>query len=92
MNQAGMVEAVISCEKRWATKSMQQGDDIVSILHPETTDFKTNLSEVNLASAEPISFEDADVFIQNVHAARCRSSAFSMRASPASERTSAIAS
>ena len=56
-----------------------------------TTDFETNLSEVNFASAKPISFEDADVFIQNIHAARCRSSAFSMRASPASERTSAIA-
>lgn len=86
-----MIEAMISCEKRRVTKSMQQWDDVITIFHTEPTDFDTNLPEVNLASAEPFAFEGADVFIQNIHAARCRLSAFSMSASPASERTSAIA-
>ena len=70
---------------------MQQRDDVIMIFHPETTDFHTNLPEVNLASEEPLAFNGADVFIQNIHAARCRLSAFSMSASPASERISAIA-
>jgi hypothetical protein len=66
-------------------------DDISAIFHPQTTNLNINLSEVDLASAEPLTFDDADIFIQNIHAACCRPSAFSISASPASERASAIA-
>ncbi len=73
----------IAAEEAWMS--------IIAIFHPQTTDSFTNLPEVELASAESLTFNDANVFIQNIHAARCRPSAFSISASPARERTSAIA-
>lgn len=82
---------MISCEKSRAAECVQQRDDVVAIFHPQTTDSFTNLPEVELASAELLTFDDANIFIQNIHAARCRPSAFSINASPARERTSAIA-
>jgi hypothetical protein len=86
-----MVETMISREESRAAERMQQWDNVITVFHSETTDANTNPPEVNLAGAEPLTFDDANIFVQNIHAARCRPSAFSSRASPASERTSAIA-
>lgn len=59
MEQAAMVEAMISCEKSRMAESMQQRDDVCAIFHPQTTNFSTNLPEVDLASAESLTFDDA---------------------------------
>ena len=47
-----MVEAMTSREKSQAAKRMQQRDDVVTILHPRTTNFNTDPPSEQLARPE----------------------------------------
>ena len=70
---------------------MKQRDDVRTIFHPQATDFNSDLSDVELTGAYSLTFDDANVFVKDIHAARGRRSDFSISASLASLTTSAIA-
>ncbi|MBI3304519.1 MAG: hypothetical protein HYZ72_20850 [Deltaproteobacteria bacterium] len=76
-----MIEAMISREKGRTAESVQQRNDFTAILHSRATDFNADLPKVDLASASPLAFNDANIFVQDIHAARRRLSDFSIRAS-----------
>ncbi len=71
---------------------MEQRDNIRTIFHPKATNFNSDLSNAQLAGMQSFPFNDANVFVKDIHAARCRRSDFSIKALLANMTTSAIAS
>ena len=70
---------------------MKEGNDIRAIFHAQSSDFNPNLSNVEFTGAQSLTFEDADVFVKDNHAAGRCSSMLCNNASLASLTTSAIA-
>jgi hypothetical protein len=70
---------------------MQQRNNPLAILHVGAANFHANLSEVNLPGFKLLPLTQANIFIQNVYAARRRLSVFSSNASFAKLTASAIA-
>src|SRR5439155_2792346 len=81
MSQRGMVKAMVQSEKSWAFQPMQQRNNPLAILYPCISNFDANLPVVNLPGFELLPLTQANIFIQNVHAARRRLSVFSSNAS-----------
>ncbi len=92
VKQARMIKTMIPREKSWKAKGLEQRDDVRTIFHPKAANFNPNLSNVQLTGAQAVTFNDAEVFVEDIHAARCRCADFSIKASLASLTTSAIAS
>lgn len=91
MKQARMIKAMIPREKGRRAKGMKQGNNVRTIFHSQTADFDPDLSNAKLSSAQSFAFDGANVFVENIHAARCRRADFSISASLASWTTSAMA-
>ena len=92
MSKAGIIKVSVPCEERRAVQAVQQGNDLVKILHSEPANFNPNLPHANPPHFEPPSLRFVDVFIENDHAARLRLSILVVSASLARLMASPMAS
>jgi hypothetical protein len=99
MAQFRFIKILIAGEKGRTPQPMQHGDDLLAIIQSLSSNFMSDLAEVNSPIRKWLALSERDIFVEDVHAAcRCFSasrvlrSIFSSNAAVARPIASAIAS
>jgi len=90
--QISLVKIVIAGEEGWPAQSMQERNNLAAIFHPQSSDFSTDMSKMDLPRSEQLALRNDDVLVKDIHAA-CRGlSVLSIKALEAKAIASAMAS
>ena len=91
VEQVSLVKIVIAGEEGWPAQSMQERNNLAAIFHPQSSDFSTNMSKMDLPRSEQLALRSDDVLVKDIHAARRGLSVFPINALEAKAIASAMA-